>query len=529
MKILSAAEMREVDRLTGERQGSSAITLMENAGKSVAEFIRARFPRIAERGVVVLCGKGNNGGDGFVVARHLIEMGARPLTFVFADASELHGDVALNRKRLEGAGGELRYVRSERDWAVWKDVMRIADVVVDALLGTGIRGAVAGLFAEAIDSINSHEPRTEVVSVDIPSGLPADTGAPEGPCVRADFTVTFTAPKIGMFREGAQRFVGQLVVREIGSPPELVEELGGGVTRWIEPRELAQFSAPRQADANKGDNGHGLIVAGSLGKSGAAALASESAMRVGAGLVTVAAPDVILPIIAAHTPEIMTVPLFATETGGVAIQNLENEKFESLRAGKKVLAMGPGLGTHPETQEFIRAVVRKNSDAPVILDADGLNAFAGRAAELKDAQSPLALTPHPGEMARLLGTSAGDVQSRRLELAAQAAADWNCYVILKGHHTVVAAPSGCGWINSTGNPGMATGGTGDVLTGMLAGLTAQYGARDWERVLCFGVFLHGLAGDIASADAHHAPLIASDLIHCIRRAYKQFYFESGRG
>lgn len=529
MKILTAAEMREVDRLTGERQGTPAITLMENAGKSVAEFIRMRYPRIAERGVVVLCGKGNNGGDGFVVARHLIEMGARPLTFVFADAAELHGDVALNRKRLEGAGGELRYVRGERDWAVWKDVMRIADVIVDALLGTGIRGAIAGLFAEAIDSINSHEARTEVVSVDIPSGLPADTGAAEGPCVRADFTVTFTAPKIGMFRDGAQSFVGQLVVREIGSPPELVEELGEGVTRWIEPRELAQFSAPRQADANKGDNGHALIVAGSLGKSGAAALASESALRVGAGLVTVATPDVALPIVAAHIPEIMTAPLSSTETGGIAIQNLENEAFDSLRAGKKVLAIGPGLGTHTETQEFICSVVRKNSDAPVILDADGLNAFAGRAAELKDAQSPLALTPHPGEMARLLGTSAGDVQSRRLELAAQAAADWNCYVILKGHQTIMAAPSGHAWINSTGNPGMATGGTGDVLTGMLAGLTAQYGARDWERVLCFGVFLHGLAGDIASADAHHAPLIASDLIHCIRRAYKQFYFECGRG
>lgn len=529
MKILTAAEMREVDRLTGERHGTPAITLMENAGKSVAEFIRLRFPRIADRGVVVLCGKGNNGGDGFVVARHLIEMGARPLTFVFADAAELHGDVALNRKRLEGAGGELRYVRSERDWAVWKDVMRIADLVVDALLGTGVRGAVAGLFADAIDSINSHDARTEVVSVDIPSGLPADTGVPEGPCVRADFTVTFTAPKIGMFRAGAQRLVGQLMVREIGSPPELVEELGAGISRWIEPRELAQFSIPRRADANKGDNGHALIVAGSLGKSGAAALASQSALRAGAGLVTVATPRVVMPIVAAHAPEIMTAPLASTDTGCIAIQNLENDKFEALRAGKKVLAIGPGLGTHPEVQEFIRAVVRTHSGAPLILDADGLNAFAGRAAELKNAQSPVAVTPHPGEMARLLGTSAADVQSRRLELAVQAAADWNCFVILKGHQTVVAAPSGHAWINSTGNPGMATAGTGDVLTGMLAGLTAQFGADDWERVLSCGVFLHGLAGDIASADAHHAPLIASDLIHCIRRAYKQFYFESGRG
>ena len=272
--------------------------------------------------------------------------------------------------------------------------------------------------------------------MDIPSGLPADSGMPEGPCVRADFTVTFTAPKIGMFRGGAQRFVGQLVVREIGSPPELVEELGEGVTRWIEPRELVQFAIPPRAEAHKGDNGHALIVAGSLGKSGAAALASESAMRVGAGLVTVATPDVVLPIVAAHAPEIMTAPLTSTETGGIAIQNLENRRFEPLRAGKKVLAIGPGLGTHPETQEFVRAVVRTNSDVPLILDADGLNAYAGRAEELKGALTPLALTPHPGEMARLLGTSSGDVQSRRLEVATKAAADWNCFVILKGHQKI---------------------------------------------------------------------------------------------
>lgn len=252
----------------------------------------------------------------------------------------------------------------------------------------------------------------------------------------------------------------------------------------------------------------------------------------GAGLVTVATPADVLPIVAAHTPEIMTEPLPATDAGTISLRSLEQGRFDSLLKGKRALAIGPGLSTNDETQKFVRTVVDKRTGVPIVLDADGLNAFAGRATELRKApdapQAPIALTPHPGEMARLVGGTPADVQTRRLELALKSAADWNAYVILKGHHTIVAASNGQAFINSTGNPGMGTGGTGDVLTGMLAGLTAQFGTDDWAKVLAFGVYLHGLAGDIAYSDFGEAPLMASDLIHAIPRAYQQFYSECGR-
>jgi NAD(P)H-hydrate epimerase len=316
--------------------------------------------------------------------------------------------------------------------------------------------------------------------------------------------------------------VGQLFVRDIGSPPELIEEVGKSNIRWIDAREVSKFAVPRRADGNKGNYGHALIVAGSVGKSGAAVLASWAGLRVGAGLVTVATPEAVLPIVAAHTPEIMTEPLPATEAGTISMRSFEYGRFDRLVKGKRALAIGPGLTTQDETQQFVHAVVERRS-VPIVLDADGLNAFAGHAQELRNGNGPIALTPHPGEMARLLGCEIKDVQARRLEVARKSAADWNAFVILKGHQTVIASPDGQMFINSTGNPGMGTGGTGDVLTGMLAGLTAQFGTNDWVRVLAFGVYLHGLAGDVAYADAGEAPLLASDLIHAIPRAYQEFY------
>jgi ADP-dependent NAD(P)H-hydrate dehydratase / NAD(P)H-hydrate epimerase len=532
MKILTAAEMREVDRLTTERYGIPGLTLMENAGVSVAEFIIKRILDYEGRRIVVLCGKGNNGGDGFVVARNLQQMGAKPEVLLFAAAEELQGDAATNRKRWQDVSGGLRILRNPDEWQSSKSVFSSAEVIVDALLGTGVRGPVEGLLAEVIREVNARRPAQIVVSVDIPSGLPADTGEIPGPVVEANYTVTFTAPKVGMFLGKAGNFVGELSVSDIGSPPTLIEETGKGNLRWSEPREFGQFAVLRKSDGNKGDYGHALIVAGSVGKSGAAVLASWAALRAGAGLVTVATPADVLPIVAAHTPEIMTEPLPATDAGAISLRGLVPGRFDSLLKGKRALAIGPGLSTHNETQEFIRTVVDERSSVPVILDADGLNAFAGRAGELRKdpnpPQAPLALTPHPGEMARLLGGTAAAVQTRRLELALKSAADWNAYVILKGHHTIVAAPNGQAFVNSTGNPGMGTGGTGDVLTGMLAGLTAQFGADDWAKVLAFGVYLHGLAGDIAYSDFAEAPLMASDLIHAIPRAYQQFYSECGR-
>jgi hydroxyethylthiazole kinase-like uncharacterized protein yjeF len=528
MKILTSAEMREVDRLSTERHGVPSLTLMENAGKSIAQLIQSRIPGFARRRIIVLCGKGNNGGDGFVVARHLLKMGAKPRVFLLAEPRELKGDAAANFRRWKKASRELRVIRNAKEWQSSKEEVASADIVVDALLGTGARGPVEGLFDEAIRDINRNRSNQDVVAVDIPSGLLADTGEVPGVAVSADYTVTFTSPKPGLLLAAGPSHVGQLAVRQIGSPEDLVEEQGKGNLRWNESREFARFALPRRPQGHKGEYGHALIVAGSVGKSGAAVLASWGALRAGAGLVTVATPEPVLPIVAAHTPEIMTEPLVATLAGTISARCFEGNFFGELLAGKDALAMGPGLTAQAETQEFVRVVVGMRARVPIILDADGLNAFAGRAQELRDPTDPIAVTPHPGEMARLLGCSNSDVQAHRIETAQKAAADWNAHVILKGHQTVIAAPDGSTWINSTGNPGMATAGTGDVLTGMLAGLTAQYGKANWPQLLAFGVYLHGLAGDIAAAQIGEAPLMASDLIRAIPAAYRQFYSECDR-
>lgn len=525
MKIITAAEMREVDRLTTARYRVPSLTLMENAGRSVAEFIQSRFSNLTKRRIVILCGKGNNGGDGFVVARQLLKMGAKPNVYLIGAPRDVRGDAATNLMRWKKVGKlHLDDGKGAGDWMP----LSSDTIVVDALLGTGVRGAVHGRLRDVIAGINGREAGCTVVSVDIPSGLHADTGEVQGAAVIVDYTITFTAPKPGMVSGEGGQHVGQLIVRQIGSPSALIEETGKGMLRWSEAAEFAAFAIPRKAAGNKGDYGHALVVAGSVGKSGAAVLSSWAALRAGAGLVTVATPEPALPIIAAHTPEIMTEPLAATAAGTVSARCLDGTLFETLLKGKRALAIGPGLSTNPETQQFVRTVLG-NRSVPVILDADGLNAFAGRASELKHADGMLCVTPHPGEMARLLGCPVKDVQAHRVEIALQAAADWNAIVILKGSGTVVAAPDGSAFINSSGNPGMGTGGTGDVLTGMLAGLTAQFGTSDWHRLLAFGVYLHGLAGDVAYGESGEAPLMASDLVHAIPRAYQRFYSECGRG
>jgi ADP-dependent NAD(P)H-hydrate dehydratase / NAD(P)H-hydrate epimerase len=524
MKILTAAEMKEVDRLTTARYRVPSLALMEQAGHCVAEFVAQRFANLAARKIVVLSGQGNNGGDGFVVARQLRKMGARPEVYFLGNAREAKGDAATNLNRWKKTG---KLHSGAALGAEFFSNLSNGSIVVDALLGTGVHGSVEGRLREVINAVNEREAGTYVVSVDIPSGLQADTGEVEGAAIVADHTITFTAPKPGLIdREGVHR-VGSLEVRKIGSPPELIEECGKGNLRWSEPAEFTQFAIPRKADGNKGDYGHALVVAGSLGKTGAAVLASWSALRAGAGLVTVATPEPALPVIAAHTPEVMTEPLAPTRAGTISERSLEGGFFAKLLKGKRALAIGPGLSTHNETQNFVRQVVG-NRSVPIVLDADGLNAFAGRSTELQNDAGMLCITPHPGEMSRLLGATVKEVQAHRLELARRAAHAWNAVVVLKGAATVIASPGGSAFINSTGNAGMATGGTGDVLTGILAALTAQFGASDWLRVIAFGVYLHGLAADIAYADRGEAPLMASDLIQAIPRAYRQFYSECGR-
>lgn len=525
MKVLTAAQMREADRLTTERYGIPGIELMENAGTAIAEFISQKFANLTSRKILVLCGKGNNGGDGMVLARKLKGSGCTAVVFLFANPSSVQGDAAVNLKRWEQGLGELYVVTSEAEWASARTVLGEADLIVDALLGTGLRGPVEGLLAKVIEDLNESRAKrrgnTEVVAVDMPSGLASDTQDFGGPVVVADYTVTLTAPKIGQLVLPHSTCCGELVVKDIGTPPELLESDPHLKIHWIEPGEFRALPIERDPAANKGTYGHALIVAGSLGKSGAAILAARATLRCGAGLVTVATPQDVQPVVAAGMPEMMTAPLASTEAGTASLRNLDYGKFAEILKGKTVLAIGPGLSTHNETQQFIRSVAGQ-TELPVILDADGLNAYDGVADSLNERRTAnIVMTPHPGEMARLLGITVKEVQARRLDVALEAAGRWRAFVVLKGFHTILATPSGHAYINTTGNPGMATGGTGDVLTGMLAGLTAQFKVEDWARVITFGVYLHGLAGDIAASRVGQAPLIASDLIDAIPEAYRR--------
>lgn len=523
MKVLTAAQMREADRLTTQRYGIPGIELMENAGAAIVDFLHGKFADLKERKILVLCGKGNNGGDGLVAARLLKNSGCPSVVFLFANPGSVEGDAAANLKRWQQGLGELYVVTSEAEWESTRPALVEADLIVDALLGTGLRGQVEGLLAKVIDDLNEarskRRGKTVVAAVDMPSGLASDSQDFGGSVVRADFTVTLTAPKIGQLVLPNSTCCGELVVKDIGTPPELLESDPHLKMNWIQPVEFRAMPLKREQASNKGTYGHALIVAGSLGKSGAAILASRGALRAGAGLVTAATPLDVLPIVAGGMPEIMTAPLISTEAGTASLRNLDYGKFSEIVRGKSVLAIGPGLSMQDETQQLIRQVVGQ-TELPIILDADGLNAFAGMTDKLSERKAPgMVMTPHPGEMARLLGITVKEVQSRRLDVALEAAGRWRAYVILKGFHTILATPTGHAYINTTGNPGMATGGTGDVLTGILAGLTAQFGVEDWSSVLGLGVYLHGLAGDIAASRVGEAPLIASDVIDAIPEAY----------
>lgn len=530
MKALTAAEMREVDRQTTARFGIPGLQLMESAGQQVCEVIlgwlgggRAAESR-RELKISILCGKGNNGGDGLVVARHLKATGVEPKVYFFGDPAKLMGDANENFQRWRNIGGTVNVVDAGGEWKKVSSAIASSDVIVDALLGTGLRGAVTGITDKAISAVNEFSKNATavrpslIISVDMPSGLPSDGEAAEGPVLRAHQTVTFTAPKVGQLISADAACTGALEVRQIGSPAELVEELGKGEVRWASAEEFAELPLVRAADSNKGAFGHALLVAGALGKSGAAMLAGRMAVRAGAGLVTIATPAVVIPVVAGAQPEYMTVPLQATRAGTVALKNVQGGRWKKIEKGKSVLAIGPGLGTEAQTQQCVRTMVR-STELPVILDADGLNAFDGRADELRQRKSKfLAITPHPGEMARLLGKSIREVQGDRLKAAREAARRWNAHVILKGFHTLIAAPDGAVFVNTTGNAGLAKGGTGDVLTGLLAALTAQFKTGEWLRVLALGVYLHGLAADIGVTRMDASGLIADDVIALIPEA-----------
>ena len=510
MKIVSAAEMREIDRITSERFGVPSLTLMENAGTAVADFVMSRYASARRIGVV--CGKGNNGGDGFVVARKLHQSGKEVRVLLLAEPAELRGDAAEMFTKLPIAPVTVTshdQLKADSARAVFG-----ADVLVDAILGTGFRPPVSGLYAEAIAALNASF--APVVAVDIPSGADADVmGEQVGAVVGADAVVTFTAPRpahiFGILT------AGPTVISPIGSPDEaIVSSLQLNV---ITPRDLAPLIGPRPRAANKGSFGHVLVLGGSLGKAGAAAMAGMAALRAGAGLSTVATAKSVMATVAGFHPELMTEPLDETDAGSISMRALQQGRVDSLAERKTVLAVGPGISRHPETAELVREVVKKYK-LPIVLDADGLNAFEDRAAELKNKAGTLVITPHPGEMARLIGSTIPAVQHDRLNVARRFAREQEAIVVLKGHRTLIAQPDGTVWVNTTGNPGMATGGTGDILTGMVAGLIAQNPDRIADAVVV-AVHLHGLAGDVARESMGEQSLVATDLLTGLPEAFRR--------
>jgi NAD(P)H-hydrate epimerase len=506
MKIVTAAEMRAIDSATSERFGVPSLTLMENAGSAVAEHVLTHHH--AARRIVIFCGKGNNGGDGFVAARRLHQKGKTVQVILLADPAELKGDAATMYGKLPVAG---LIVHSSEE--LKSDRVRLslpADLYLDAILGTGFKPPVSGLYADAIAVLNGSQ--APVIAVDIPSGADADAMAPQKQTIaRADSIVTFTAARpahvFSLLTDGPTYVAG------IGSPDEAIaSSLHLNV---ITARDFAPLLDPRPAESNKGNFGHVLVVGGSVGKAGAAAMAGMSALRAGAGLATVATPKSVLPTVAGFHPEVMTEPLPETDVGTIAAN--ATERLDALAKGKNVLAIGPGISRFPATSGLVRTQVAK-SQIPIVLDADGLNAFEGHTGELNGKGRLLVITPHPGEMARLAGCTVADVQKDRSGVARKFAREHEVIVVLKGHRTLVVQPDGEAWANTTGNPGMATGGTGDILTGMVAGMIAQH-PNDVLLAVLAAVHLHGLAGDVMREMVGEQSLVATDLVRGLPDAF----------
>ncbi len=506
MKVLTAEAMRALDRRAIREIGIPGLVLMENAALGVVEAIFERYSEASS--AAIFCGPGNNGGDGLAIARRLDARGYQVVIFLVLGGRELAGDAAAQLSICRQLGLSIEDLAADSDPAEALARAKGYDLAVDALFGTGLDRPLEGFPARLVEALA--DLGRPVVAVDVPSGLSGSRADLLGPHVQADLTVTFAAPKIPHVLSPAAEACGALAIAELGFPPWLIDEADGDLF-LMTPEDLAPLLPRRAADAHKGSAGHALLVAGSPGKSGAAILAGKAAVRGGAGLVTLAVPEPILPTVDLGSLESMTLALPAGPEGELGPGAADAALAAS--RGKNALALGPGLGTSAAAQAEIRRIVLE-TEIPFVLDADGLNAFGGAAADLAARRSPAILTPHPGELGRLLGLSSAEVQADRLAAARRAAVETGAVVVLKGHRTLIASEAGV-WINPTGNPGMATGGAGDVLTGLLASLLAQ-GLEPLDAAR-LGVYLHGLAGDLAVdrdglQDPALAKLAASDLI-----------------
>ena len=504
MRVLNAQQMREADRRTIVDVGLPSIVLMENAGRQVVSAIESAYDTLSSMRVAVLCGRCNNGGDGFVVARTLIEHDVETVVYLLGRAAETTGDARTNLDVLKALSIDVVEIADATAWELHASDVLGADLIVDALVGTGLTAPLSGLAETIVADVNA-SPRP-VVAIDLPSGLSADRPEPIGPAMHATTTVTLGAPKLPLVLPPAEAQAGHLIIAEIGIPRAVIDDLDGPWIELLTKDAMRALVEPRSPDSHKGDYGRVLIVAGSRGKTGAAGLAALAALRSGAGLVTVATPASLVPIVAGIGLEFMTLGLDEDAEGRVVASAVD----QVLAMPADVIAVGPGLGRAPAVSAFVQTLVER-CGVPIVLDADGLQAFAGQADRLVGRDGvDVIITPHPGEMASLTGLTVPEVQGHRLDVARDFATTHRVHVVLKGHRTIIASPEGRTFINLTGNPGMATGGTGDVLTGALSAWMAQL--LDAESASKLAVYLHGLAGDLAEADEGQIGLIASDVV-----------------
>ncbi len=508
MKVATAEEMQELDRKAIETYRIPGIVLMENAGRGAAEVISSSFPEIHKKKIAIIAGKGNNGGDGFVIARYLLNQGIYVRVYLLTDPKGLRGDAETNFGIFHRMKGEVVSVPSSKDYIKVKKDLEKFDILVDGIFGTGLDAEVRGYYREVIDHLNTLQ--RPMVAIDIPSGLDADTGKPLGTAIRASLTVTFGLPKIGHLIPPGLDYVGKVKVIDIGIPKRLVEE-EKIPTYLLEKEEIQRWlSVPRNPDTHKGDYGHLLVIAGSVGKTGAAVMACQAALRMGAGLVTLAIPKSLNAIMEMKLTEVMTEPLPETPKQTLSLRAFST--IVRLCENKRAVIIGPGLGTLKETQSLILKLIR-TLDLPIILDADGLTALATQPKTLPIKNRSLMLTPHPGEMARLVRSQVKEVLEDRVGLSRNFSQSQHVHLILKGHPTLISTPKGEVYINPTGNPGMASGGTGDVLTGMIGGLVCQ--GFDILPSLQIAVYLHGMAGDEGAREMGEKSLIATDIIEKI--------------
>ncbi|NOY57445.1 MAG: NAD(P)H-hydrate dehydratase [Calditrichaeota bacterium] len=501
--IVTAKQIASMDRYAIDDLKIPGITLMENAGRGIAEIALSLLGRPEQKRVHVYCGPGNNGGDGYVVARHLSNRGADVRVFILAKQEKIQGDALINLEILMKMGQKVSFI--EKIPQVEKPAL-----IVDAMLGTGVAGSLRGLFAKVAEFINSQN--VPVLSVDIPTGVNADTGAVEGPAIRATATATMALLKRGLVFSPGREYAGRVHIVDISMPPAVVKKKQQKV--WLlEKGDIVRLLPVRSPDAHKNKCGTVATVAGSEGFTGAASLSSEAALRAGAGLSYLCIPQSLNPILETKLTEVITWP-FDDAGMGYLHKGCFREMIIPLQK-QNVVAIGPGLGQHDGTAHLVHLLLEK-LESPMVLDADGLNVCAGSIDKIQEYRGEMILTPHPGELSRLIGLSAGEIVANRIEVAKETAVAWNKVLVLKGGPTIIAFPDGRVFVNSTGNAGMATAGSGDVLTGVIAAFLAQ--GLDAGQAARAGVYVHGLAGDLARNEIGEMGMLASDILRFVPKA-----------